>query len=196
MNIQSYKRLIFGPYFKLQLLCCSAEILYPFFTYSDYNILCIHFLFGCSLWNITEYIYHRFLQHKFFYASHKSHHNYPTNEKYIHLSFVLTQGLSPVFLCFLYNRLGIFSGFVFSGLLFETSHFISHNYLETKTTKFIFKETKRYHTLHHKDEKCNFGFLTPTYDYIFNTMDDKSKYYTYELLLGLFLPILLCKIKI
>jgi sterol desaturase/sphingolipid hydroxylase (fatty acid hydroxylase superfamily) len=191
MSITNYKRMLLGPYFTLQLCCCSVEILYPFITYSDYNILCLHFFIGCGLWNITEYIYHRFLQHHFFYASHKSHHTNPSNEKYIHLSFLLTQGLSPLFIYILYSRIGIFSGFIFSGLVFELSHFISHNYLDTNITKFIFKETKRYHTLHHKKETSNFGFLTPTYDYIFNTMNDKSEYRTHELLLGLVFPILL-----
>lgn len=188
MNI---KRLLLGPYFECQLLCCAAEITYPFFVYSDYNLLGLHFLLGCSLWNITEYIYHRFLQHMFFYASHKSHHVFPTKEKYIHLSFLLTQGISPVFVYVLYNRLGIFSGFMFSGMLFELSHFLSHNYLETKLTKIIFKETKRYHSLHHKNETRNFGFLTPTYDYIFNTMDDKSKYSMLVIVLGVVFPVLL-----
>jgi sterol desaturase/sphingolipid hydroxylase (fatty acid hydroxylase superfamily) len=183
--------IVLRPYFELQLICCLIEIFYPLFSYNNYNTLSIHFLCGCGLWNITEYMYHRFLQHTYFYASHKNHHSFPTKEKYIHLSFVLTQGFTPAIVYILYNRIGIFSGFIFSGLLFEMSHFISHNYLSNTITKLTFKETKRYHNLHHKNEKCNFGFLTPSYDYMFNTIDPESRYNYLYLVSGLFFPVLL-----
>ena len=184
-------RALFRPYFNVQLLCCACEIIIPLFLYTNWSTFALHFFFGCGLWNLTEYVYHRFLQHTFFYASHKNHHVYPVEKKYIHLSLLLTQGFAPFFIYLLYDTLGILSGFIFSGLIFETSHFISHNYLDNRVTKTLFKETKRFHALHHKDPSCNFGFLTPTYDYVFNTCNSKTNYSMFIIVTGSFLPVLL-----
>ena len=161
---------IFRPFFHLNLFLCIIEVCTCIYislyrNQLTFTNLCI----GNMLWYITEYFYHRFLQHGRLYFTHKNHHIYPMKLKFIHLSFIITQGLCPMLIYLFFNRLAIFAMFLLNGILFEFCHLFSHFKLDT-TIKRQFKTAKEYHKMHHLDENVNFGFLSPSYDYIFNTL--------------------------
>lgn len=191
---------IFSPFFKLNVCVSVIEVIVSLYVsfYKNQSIV-IDFLIGTSLWQITEYTYHRFLQHGIMYFTHEKHHIYPTKLKYIHLSFILTQGFVPLIVHMCYNRLSIFSGFLTNGIIFEFCHQYSHHVLDTKF-KQQFLNAKIYHKIHHQYNTKNFGFLSPSYDYLFNTIDsqiDKSSAYNKIIFfIGMFIPVLLFNVKL
>ena len=68
-------------------------------------------------------------------------------------------------------------------LLFELTHLMTHKYNGSNK---ILKNAKLYHKLQHVDDKTNFSFVTPLWDFIFGTLSIKYKISLIELLVGFF----------
>lgn len=185
------------PYFKLNLFITSLEVILPFILIqTDYIQLFFQFFIGIASWNFLEYIYHYYIQHKYFYSIHKKHHDFPINLKYIHLSLCLTQCLIPFFSFIFWNNLYMLSGLCFGGIIFELCHTMSHKKLNGTIKKILFRNVKAYHKYHHLKSNVNFGFSTPSYDYLFGTLDKSIVLPNYILILGLFTPILLIPVDL
>ena len=74
-------------------------------------------------------------------------------------------------------NIGIYISFV----CFETSHSMSHKAIPEKS---FFYKIKIYHKYHHSNPVTNFGFTTPSYDYLFGTINKDSQISTLKLILG------------
>jgi sterol desaturase/sphingolipid hydroxylase (fatty acid hydroxylase superfamily) len=69
-------------------------------------------------------------------------------------------------------------------LAFEYIHLLSHSYIGNNA---IILNAKNYHKQHHYSANTNYSFVTPFWDYWFNTLNSDYSASTAELLLG-FLP--------
>ena len=69
-------------------------------------------------------------------------------------------------------------------LAFEYIHLLSHGYTGKNN---VICNAKQYHKLHHLDDKINFSFVTPFWDYLFGTLSSEYKINKWELYFG-FIP--------
>lgn len=182
---------LFKPYYKYHLVLNTLIAIYTFKLYY------FHYIFlGTMSWTVLEYFYHRYLQHFFFRESHWKHHIYPHKENFIHLSglitklyeIILIRGLICSYIFNMsYDQTNMFNiGIYISFVCFETSHSMSHKSISEDS---FFYKIKIYHKYHHSNPVTNFGFTTPSYDYLFGTMNKGSNVSTLKLILGFILPI-------
>lgn len=188
-------KLVFGghfyPYHLTFWLCVSSYNLYYFiqngYSYVD---LFYGFLLGSSTWGIGEYTFHRFLLHNILYIHHKKHHIYPTKLSIIHTPMlftifyyvILASILKNIVNIEIFNSINIFAPLNY--LSFEFTHLFSHTYTGSN---YIILNAKQYHKLHHIDNRVNYNFVTPFWDWLFGTLSPKYIPSFTELLFG-FIP--------
>jgi len=148
------------------------------------------FLFASTLGSLTEYLFHRFLLHKFIHVHHKKHHTHPNKMSIIHtpMSVVVLNWLVYYFIFRQYfSRPFLLSYSVFfplNYLAFEITHLLSHSYRGSNN---IIQNAKYYHKCHHVTENTNYSFMTPFWDYLFGTLSPKYRVGLDELAFG-FIP--------
>ena len=188
-------KLLFGghfyPYNITFWLCVSGYKLYSFiqneYSYVD---LFYGFLLASYVSSFIEYSVHRFLFHNILYTHHKKHHTYPTKLSIINTPMCLSI-LNYILYCYIFNlfvnqqimlSFEIFVPILF--LEFEFIHLFSHIYNGSNK---ILLNAKYYHKLHHINDKLNYSFITPFWDYLFGTLSPKYEVSFTELLFG-FIP--------
>jgi len=191
----NFDKFIFGghfyPYHITLWLSISIYNLYYYIKneYSFDNFI-YGFIVGCSTWCFTEYTFHRFMLHHFFYKHHKKHHVFPNKLSIINtpMSMVILNWYLYYFILKIFLNQQIFVSFCIflplNYLSFEFTHLLSHNY---KGSNKIILNAKYYHKLHHIDENINYSFITPFWDYLFGTLSPKYNTSFIELLFG-FIP--------
>ena len=188
-------KLLFGghfyPYNSTLWGSVSIYNLYYFIKNNNsYISLFYGFLLSAVLWSFTEYMFHRYLLHKFLYIHHKKHHVYPNKLSIINtpmtmvtLNWIVYFFILKVFI----NEEIIKSYYIFfplNYLSFEITHLLSHKY---RGKNKIILNAKYYHKLHHIDENVNYSFITPFWDYFLGTLSPKYNVNIIELLFG-FIP--------
>lgn len=187
-----WNKLFFGGHFyPYHITLWTSISIYQFRAFLlakyPYRDLLYGFLFASVVWSFTEYMFHRCLLHGFLYAHHKKHHVFPNKLSIIHTPmsmvilnwiayyYLLTNCVSPPIM----NAYAIF--FPINYLSFEFTHLLSHSY---KGSNPIVVNAKHYHKLHHIDDKVNFSFVTPFWDYVFGTLSPQYSVSKIELLFG------------
>jgi sterol desaturase/sphingolipid hydroxylase (fatty acid hydroxylase superfamily) len=190
-------RFIFGAHFNTQIflgcglsLSALVQLLRDDVSYAQ---LFYGFIYAGWIWSTIEYIFHAFILHILLYSHHKAHHTYPNKRSTIHVPMIANAG--TMLISWLTNYL-ITGSMVASYeykmwllwipwyyLLFEFTHLWSHEYRGTNP---VIKNAKYYHKLHHVDDKTNYGFVTPFWDYVFGTISPSYEISFAELMLGPF----------
>ena len=119
-------------------------------------------LLGFVLFTFLEYWIHRTVLHRWFYQkSHARHHDHP--EEYTFIAGV------PFLFLTLYFILpaGLFVGFTIAYIWFYSWHHLLHH-IDLQDHPHI-KRYARWHLMHHKYIRCNFGITSPVWDRVFGT---------------------------
>ena len=191
----SFHQFIFGGHFyPYHVSLWSGVSLYHFYSFVRNGYSFVSFFYGfllaSSLWTFTEYMFHRYLLHNLLYVHHKKHHVYPNKLSIINtpMSMVILTWIMYYFLWVNHLNPQILSSyyifFPLNYLSFEFIHLLSHSY---KGKNLIVLNAKYYHKLHHIDDKVNYSFITPFWDYFLGTLSPKYETHWTELLFG-FVP--------
>lgn len=141
---------------------------YIIFKNKEFNIT--NFIVGMCIWTFFEYIIHRFIFHTYIYKKyHMKHHKYPLNVKYLVGPYIL--GIPINLFLFFTTQINTYYGIANAYLIYELTHYFIHYYEKTKFIKIL----ANYHNKHHLSYKKNYGFITPFYDILFNTVDNDDK---------------------
>lgn len=195
--VSSYlTRLLFGSHFiPFHVLLWIAVIYYNILIVfeNNYNYMDTlnGFILSSFIYSFIDYGFHLFL-HKVFYTHHKKHHDYPNKLSIIHNSMSVVVVLMYIMYNLLYCVIGsksvcylcIFGPMYY--LLFEYVHLLSHTYTGKNR---MLNNMKYFHKLHHIDSDTNYGFLTPFWDYMLNTLNSKYKINVIDIVFG-FIPLL------
>jgi sterol desaturase/sphingolipid hydroxylase (fatty acid hydroxylase superfamily) len=118
-------------------------------------------LFGLLLFTFAEYWTHRLVLHRLFYhETHMHHHAHPRDYVvfpvlYIPLAFVLVFAIMPT---------SIAAGSALGWFWFCVAHHAMHHW------DFAWvRAISRWHDIHHKSIRSNFGITHPLFDVLFGT---------------------------
>ena len=119
-------------------------------------------LAGAMLFTFAEYWVHRSLLHVLFYhGTHENHHKHPRD-------FVVLWYVPLLFAAFfVLMPLPVFAGFTLAYAWFIAAHHAMHHW-DLKQHPLIARYS-RWHELHHKFIRCNFGITQPFWDVAFGT---------------------------
>ena len=162
---------------------------------------------GLVFSNFMEYFVHNTLFHKipkkisnnFYYIVHGHHHRKPSDIPFIPLAQTLFIYLITYFSwsnIFKYikkirnkkpelkdNNNNNLTNFMVGGssgfLIFELVHWLIHKPKIINKIK-IFKPMLDFHWSHHDISNCAYTFTSPFWDWLFNTLPEKSKYYKWK----------------
>jgi cyclopropane-fatty-acyl-phospholipid synthase len=123
---------------------------------------CTAAAFGFALFTFAEYWVHRSLLHRFFYhGTHERHHKRPEE-------FVVIWYVPALFVLFyLVMPLPVFAGFTLGYSWFIATHHALHHW--DLASHPLIARYSRWHELHHKFIRCNFGITSPLWDAVFQT---------------------------
>ncbi|APC96755.1 sterol desaturase family protein [Francisella frigiditurris] len=164
------------PIFILGFLILGIEKL----PVKNFFVIIVCFFIGLLIWTFVEYLVHRFLFHSFPFLErmHGIHHNSPMelfgNPTFISLPIYIVGMFLPLFFIF-GLALGsiIFSGFLIGSLLYFFIHHATHHIRAKKGSILFFY--KKYHAIHHYNQKANYAVTFPLWDSVFRTKNKKSK---------------------
>jgi sterol desaturase/sphingolipid hydroxylase (fatty acid hydroxylase superfamily) len=146
------------------------------------------FLLGVLLWTFAEYTLHRYVFHyvgprpwqrRMFFVLHGVHHDFPQDAD--RLVMPLGASIPMGVLFYLAFRLvagqvmadPLFVGLGIGYLVYDGTHYAVHHFrMSSRWGKWI----KRYHMIHHHTgADARWGVSSPLWDWVFGTMDDKSR---------------------
>lgn len=159
------------------------------FTHTDLTNWLIGVLFAAGVISFTfvEYWMHRSVYHiepttparaKFQYTTHGVHHEYPKDKSRLAMPPLLALIIASLLFTIFFVLMGeaayaFFPGFIWGYAGYLLVHYCVHAYAPPKN---VLKHLWINHAIHHyKDGNVVFGVSSPLWDYVFNTMDDKSK---------------------
>lgn len=188
-------KLIFGGHFYPYHvgLWTSVSMYYSYIhMYNNYSMLNLlyGFLFASTIWTFTEYMFHRYLLHNFFYIHHKKHHDFPNRQSIINTPMVLVVLNWFVYLTiFKYIlstplQVSYYIFFPLNYLAFEYTHLLTHRYTGNNN---IILNAKNFHRQHHFTPNTNYSFVTPFWDFLLGTINSEYSISYSELIFG-FLP--------
>ena len=143
-----------------------------------------YFLFGLTIWTITEYLLHRFVFHfepksawgqRIHFIFHGVHHDYPQDAKRLVMppsaSIPLAILFYLLFSLFFTNQSSLFSffaGFLSGYLLYDMLHYAIHH---AGFKNPLMKKLKHHHMMHHySDPQKGYGVSSALWDIIFGTV--------------------------
>lgn len=187
-----FNKLLFGGHFMpVHMSVWLSVASYNLYSLVTNNSEATHvvsgFLIASFVFSLFEYVAHRLFLHNWFHSHHKKHHTYPNKLSIIHvpMSIIVINGLLSYvgFTAFVHPT--ILSCIYLVGplfyLAFEFTHLLSHGYTGSNQ---IILNAKYFHKLHHVTDSCNFGFVTPFWDYVFGTLSPQFKLTGAEVALG------------
>jgi sterol desaturase/sphingolipid hydroxylase (fatty acid hydroxylase superfamily) len=138
--------------------------------------------FGVLTFTLVEYVHHRHGGHlrrlgQRLLDSHRLHHRDPreggvTYGQKLRQRLPLVAAITPVFALAFWAALGVTSGaFATFGLVvgYLYSEWFHHRMHHRIPRGRVARWLWQHHYLHHLDGKCNFGFTSPLWDYVFGT---------------------------
>lgn len=155
--------------------------LYQSFHHFSVIVILLASMLGLLIWSFIEYITHRFAFHfkfineriKYFHSIfHLAHHQYPHDKTKYQALLLITLPYSILYyftLKVVFDTLSepIFVGFILGYIIYEYTHFSTH---QLKMQNAITKIIKQHHMRHHYfNNKKNFGVTSPLWDFVFNT---------------------------
>jgi len=121
-------------------------------------------LAGFVLFTFAEYWVHRLILHRWFYhGTHEMHHVAPSQ----YVTFAIWKVPAFFFLAFVLMPSGLFSGFVLGYCWFILWHHLLHHV--ELSDRPLLAHYARWHLVHHRASKWNFGITTPIWDRVFGT---------------------------
>jgi sterol desaturase/sphingolipid hydroxylase (fatty acid hydroxylase superfamily) len=170
-------------------LLISLVLLVYAFVYTNLPKVAIPALFvgGLLTFSLMEYAAHRYLFHLkpdkkwkriIQYHMHGVHHEFPKDKDRLAMpplfSIILAVVLFTLFYSLMNTKVfGFLPGVMTGYAAYLFVHFIVHAYAPPKN---IFKELWINHAIHHyKDDTVIFGVSSPLWDYVFGTMQKKTK---------------------
>lgn len=161
--------------------------------------LVLGFLLGVCMYTFNEFFIHKVLFHivskkvpwpqRLYYKVHGSHHQYAESYSRVVLPLAHQWGLVAImtllFHLFLSLPLGLTfqftcvlgSGLMFGYSLYEIAHLYAHGHPLVSWMKFL-EVSKDFHWYHHyKNSRTSFGFCSPFWDWVFQTMPQEPDGY-------------------
>jgi dihydroceramide fatty acyl 2-hydroxylase len=146
------------------------------------------FLLGVLLWTLTEYVLHRYVFHyvgprpwqrRMFFVLHGVHHDFPQDTDRLVMPLGASIPLGVAFYLAFRLLVGpvladpLFVGLGIGYLVYDGTHYAVHHFrMSSRWGKWI----KRYHMIHHHTgADARWGVSSPLWDWVFGTMDDKSR---------------------
>lgn len=171
------------------LLSISAFLLYWGIAKVGLPVSTVIWLFivGYFSWTLGEYLLHRYVFHMtdkykitkwIQYTVHGVHHEYPKDKDRIVMppagAIIIGSLLFGVFYLILWDYAFAFApGFLFGYVTYAFMHYAIHAYRPPKN---FLKWIWIYHSIHHyKHPDKYFGVSSPLWDFIFQSIDKKSK---------------------
>ncbi|MBO9641062.1 MAG: sterol desaturase family protein [Siphonobacter aquaeclarae] len=159
------------------------------FTHTDLTnwLIGVLFVAGVISFTFVEYWMHRSVYHiepttparaKFQYTTHGVHHEYPKDKSRLAMPPLLALIIATLLFTIFFVIMGeaayaFFPGFIWGYAGYLLVHYCVHAYAPPKN---FLKHLWINHAIHHyKDGNVVFGVSSPLWDYVFQTMDDKSK---------------------
>lgn len=122
---------------------------------------------GFVLFTFAEYWAHRLVLHRHFYhGTHERHHLHPAEFVVFRWWAIPALGIA----LFAVLPAALVSGFALGWLWFCTCHHAMHQW---RGNEFI-RRCARWHDLHHRFIRCNFGITQPFWDVVFRTYRSPS----------------------
>lgn len=147
------------------------------------------FFLGLLFWTFFEYMAHRYVFHfhakgnigkKFMFIIHGVHHDYPRDPKRLVMPPPVSIPLAVVTYAIFSLVLGpvytspFFAGFVFGYICYDMIHYGSHHFSMKIIPGGLWLQ--KHHSRHHyQDENYGFGVSSPLWDFIFGTLEPKTK---------------------
>lgn len=142
-------------------------------------------LSGILLWQLMEYLIHRFLFHAhtvsyvgitLHFLFHGCHHKYPMDRERLVFppvpAAVVVAGVYKLMHALLPPpaALALFAGWGLGYVAYDCLHYAVHSGRPVSSA-FLVRDLKRLHMQHHyKDDSKGYGISTPLYDVVFNTL--------------------------
>jgi sterol desaturase/sphingolipid hydroxylase (fatty acid hydroxylase superfamily) len=121
-------------------------------------------LAGFVLFTFAEYWVHRLVLHRWFYhGTHEMHHVAPSQ----YVTFAVWKVPAFFALMFFVMPPGLFMGFVLSYCWFILWHHLLHHV--DLNARPLLAHYARWHLVHHRAARWNFGITTPLWDRVFGT---------------------------
>ena len=140
------------------------------------------FLFGLTVWTLSEYLLHRYLFHAEFpgqagairhFLLHGYHHQFPNDAMRLVAPPIMSWGPAALYAIVYYLALGearfatVLSGTLVGYIAYDWIHYYSHHGRPRGT---LGKAVRRYHMLHHfKSPNAYYGVSSPLWDFVFGT---------------------------